>query len=168
MPNINALLAVNNEPHPCRLLEKEGSHFSFQQWKEIDLLLEKFEACFQPGREPSPFIEHHINTRDHLPEAVPPYRMKPSKKEILKQEIDKLLSEGIIEEYEFPYDSPLVLIQKPNGIFHFCIDYKKLNEITVVDTYPLPEMDNLLHQAKPTPFMSTLDLRAGYHQVKVH
>ncbi|GFW54671.1 transposon Tf2-9 polyprotein [Trichonephila clavipes] len=45
---------------------------------------------------------------------------------------------------------------------------KKLNEITVADTYPLPRMDDLLHQAKLTPFMSTLDLRAGYHQVKVH
>ncbi|GFW89417.1 retrovirus-related Pol polyprotein from transposon 17.6 [Trichonephila clavipes] len=94
--------------------------------------------------------------------------MNPSKKEILKQEIDRLLSEGIIEECESPYASPVVLIPKPNGTFRLCIDYRKLNEITVADTYPLPRMDGLLHQAKLTPFMSTLDLRAGYHQVKVH
>ncbi|GFY20471.1 hypothetical protein TNCV_211031 [Trichonephila clavipes] len=94
--------------------------------------------------------------------------MNPSKKEILKQEIDRLLSEGIIEECESPYASPVVLIPKPNGTFRLCIDYRKLNEITVADTYPLPRMDDLLHQAKLTPFMSTLDLRAGYHQVKVH
>ncbi|GFU01244.1 hypothetical protein TNCV_5123991 [Trichonephila clavipes] len=100
--------------------------------------------------------------------AVPPYRMNPSKKEILKQEIDRLLSEGIIEECESPYASPVALIPKPNGTFRLCIDYRKLNEITVADTYPLPRMDDLLHQAKLTPFMSTLDLRAGYHQVKVH
>ncbi|GFT99987.1 hypothetical protein TNCV_1079981 [Trichonephila clavipes] len=118
--------------------------------------------------EPTPFIEHRINTRNHLPVAVPPYRMNPSKKEILKQEIDRLLSEGIIEECESPYASPVVLIPKPNGTFRLCIDYRKLNEITVADTYPLPRMDDLLHQAKLTPFMSTLDLRAGYHQVKVH
>ncbi|GFS92598.1 retrovirus-related Pol polyprotein from transposon 297 [Trichonephila clavipes] len=62
----------------------------------------------------------------------------------------------------------VVLIPKPNGTFRLCIDYRKLNEITVADTYPLPRMDDLLHQAKLTPFMSTLDLRAGYHQVKVH
>ncbi|GFV01045.1 hypothetical protein TNCV_1009661 [Trichonephila clavipes] len=85
-----------------------------------------------------------------------------------KQEIDRLLSEGIIEECESPYASPVVLIPKPNGTFRLCIDYRKLNEITVADTYPLPRMDDLLHQAKLTPFMSTLDLRAGYHQVKVH
>ncbi|GFX52436.1 retrovirus-related Pol polyprotein from transposon 17.6 [Trichonephila clavipes] len=94
--------------------------------------------------------------------------MNPSKKEILKQEIDRLLSEGIIEECESPYASLVVLIPKPNGTFRLCIDYRKLNEITVADTYPLPRMDDLLHQAKLTALMSTLDLRAGYHQVKVH
>ncbi|GFW88381.1 retrovirus-related Pol polyprotein from transposon 297 [Trichonephila clavipes] len=94
--------------------------------------------------------------------------MNPSKKEILKGKIDRLLAEGIIEECKSPYAFPVVLISKPNGIFRLCIDYRKLNEITVADTYPLPRMDDLLHQAKLTPFMSTLDLRAGYHQVKVH
>ncbi|GFT17099.1 hypothetical protein TNCV_4738271 [Trichonephila clavipes] len=109
------------------------------------------------------------NARETIfPVAVPPYRINPSKKEILKQEIDRLLSEGIIEECESPYASPVVLIPKPNGTFRLCIDYRKLNEITVADIYPLPRMDDLLHQAKLTPFMSTLDLRAGYHQVKVH
>ncbi|GFT35704.1 retrovirus-related Pol polyprotein from transposon 17.6 [Trichonephila clavipes] len=167
-PNINALLTVDPEPHLCQLRKNKGTHLSLPQREEINSLLEKYEECFQPGREPTPFIEHRINTRNHLPVAVPPYRMNPSKKEILKQEIDRLLSEGIIEECESPYASPVVLIPKPNGTFRLCIDYKKLNEITVADTYPLPRMDDLLHQAKLTPFMSTLDLRAGYHQVKVH
>ncbi|GFU02446.1 retrovirus-related Pol polyprotein from transposon opus [Trichonephila clavipes] len=94
--------------------------------------------------------------------------MNTSKKEILKREIDRLLAEGIIEECESPYASPVVLIPKPNGTFRLCIDYRKLNEIKVADTYPLARMDDLLHQAKLTPFMSTLDLRAAYHQVKVH
>ncbi|GFV75356.1 retrovirus-related Pol polyprotein from transposon 17.6 [Trichonephila clavipes] len=167
-PNINTLLTVDPEPHLCQLRKNEGTHLSLPQREEINSLLEKYEECFQLGREPTPFIEHRINTRNHLPVAVPPYRMNPSKKEILKQEIDRLLSEGIIEECESPYASPVVLIPKPNGTFRLCIDYRKLNEITVTDTYPLPRMDDLLHQAKLTPFMSTLDLRAGYHQVKVH
>ncbi|GFW87661.1 retrovirus-related Pol polyprotein from transposon 17.6 [Trichonephila clavipes] len=157
-PNINALLTVDPKPHLCQLRKNEGTHLSLPQREEINSLLEKYEECFQPGGEPTPFIEHRINTRNHLPVAVPPYRMNPSKKEILKQEIDRLLSEGIIEECESPYASPVVLIPKPNGTFRLCIDYMKLNEITVADTYPLPRMDDLLHQAKLTPFMSTLDL----------
>ncbi|GFX11413.1 retrovirus-related Pol polyprotein from transposon 17.6 [Trichonephila clavipes] len=167
-PNINALLTVDTEPHPCQLRENEGTHLSLSQRKEINSLFEKYEECFQQGEEPTPIIEHRINTRDHLPVVVLPYRMNPSKKEILKREIDKLLAEGLIEECESPYASPVVLIPKPNGTFLLCIDYRQLNEITVADIYPLPRMDDLLHQAKLTLFMSTLDLSAGYHQVKVH
>ncbi|GFV45831.1 retrovirus-related Pol polyprotein from transposon 297 [Trichonephila clavipes] len=161
-PNINALLTVDTEPHPCQLRENEGTHLSLTQRKEINSLLEKYEECFQPGGEPIPIIEHRINTRDHLLVAVLPYKMNPSKKEILKREIDRFLAEGIIEECESTYASPVVLMPKPNGTFRLCIDYRKLNEITVAGTYPLPRMDDLLHQAKLTPFMSTLDLRAGY------
>ncbi|GFS88612.1 transposon Ty3-I Gag-Pol polyprotein [Trichonephila clavipes] len=142
-PNINALLTVDPEPHLCQLRKNEGTHLSLPQREEINSLLEKYEECFQPGGELTPFIEHRINTRNHLPVAVPPYRMNPSKKEILKQEIDGLLSEGIIEECESPYASPVVLIPKPNGTFRLCIDYRKLNEITVADTYPLPRMDDV-------------------------
>ncbi|GFW08851.1 uncharacterized protein TNCV_993681 [Trichonephila clavipes] len=97
-PNINALLTIDPEPHLCQFRKNEGTHLSLPQREELNSLLEKYEECFQPGGEPTPFIEHRINTRNHLPVAVPPYRMNPSKKEILKQEIDRLLSEGIIEE----------------------------------------------------------------------
>ncbi|GFT28940.1 transposon Tf2-9 polyprotein [Trichonephila clavipes] len=61
--NINALLTVDTEPHPCQLRENEGTHFSLTQRKEINSLLEKYEECFQPGGEPTPIIEHRINTR---------------------------------------------------------------------------------------------------------
>ncbi|GFR00074.1 transposon Ty3-I Gag-Pol polyprotein [Trichonephila clavata] len=71
-PNINALLTVDPEPHPCQLRGNEGTHLSLQQREEINKLLEKYEECFQPGGEPTPFIEHRINTRAHLPVAVPP------------------------------------------------------------------------------------------------
>ncbi|KAF8781604.1 Transposon Tf2-6 polyprotein like [Argiope bruennichi] len=166
--DIKSLLAVPVASHPCQLREKEGTHLSGEQRTKFNSLLKRYEKCFQPGGEPTPFIEHRINTGDHLPVAVPPYRMSPTKKETLKQEIDRLLAEGIIEECESPYASPVVLIPKANGTMRLCIDYRKLNSITIPDSYPLPRMDDLLHEAKPTPFMSAIDLKAGYHQVKVH
>ncbi|GFX67351.1 uncharacterized protein TNCV_720151 [Trichonephila clavipes] len=81
-PNINALLTVDPKPHLWQLRKNEGTHLSLPQREEINSLLEKYEECFQP--EPTTSIEHRINTRNHLPVAVPPYRMNPSKKEILK------------------------------------------------------------------------------------
>ncbi|GFX97032.1 uncharacterized protein TNCV_1997641 [Trichonephila clavipes] len=56
-PNINALLTVDTEPHPCQIPENEGTHLSLRQRKEINSLLEKYEECFQPGGEPTPIIE---------------------------------------------------------------------------------------------------------------
>ncbi|GBN09022.1 Transposon Tf2-6 polyprotein [Araneus ventricosus] len=94
--------------------------------------------------------------------------MTPAKKELLKKELESLLAEGIIEECESPYASPVVLVPKPNGSIRLCIDYGKLNATTIPNTYPLPRMDDLLNEAKSTKFMSTIDLKAGYHQVKVY
>ncbi|GIY65562.1 endonuclease [Caerostris extrusa] len=88
------------------------------------------------------------------PFPVPPYRMSPAKKEILKQEIDRLLAEGIIEQCESLYASPVVLILKSNGTMRLCIDDWKLNSITVPDSYPLPRIDDLLNSnddRKPVP-----------------
>ncbi|GFV93573.1 retrovirus-related Pol polyprotein from transposon 297 [Trichonephila clavipes] len=89
-------------------------------------------------------------------------------KEHLKKEIDNLLADNIIEECESPYAAPVVLVPKSNGTVRLCIDYRKLYAITIPDKYPLPLMDVLLHDAKSTAFMSTLDLKSGYHQVEVN
>ncbi|GFW47434.1 hypothetical protein TNCV_4537241 [Trichonephila clavipes] len=94
--------------------------------------------------------------------------MSPVKKEILRKEIEDLHEKDIIEECESPYGAPVILISKPNNQFRLCIDYRKLNEVTVSDTYPLPRMDDLLQEAKHTAYISTIDLKSGYHQVNVN
>ncbi|GFS56600.1 retrovirus-related Pol polyprotein from transposon 17.6 [Trichonephila clavipes] len=94
--------------------------------------------------------------------------MSPVKKEILRKEIQDLLEKDIIEECESPYGAPVVLIPKPNNQFRLCIDYRKLNEVMVSETYPLPRMDDLLQEAKHTAYISTIDLKSGYHQVNVN
>ncbi|GFT42188.1 hypothetical protein TNCV_1008631 [Trichonephila clavipes] len=136
-PNINALLTGDPEPHLCQLRKNEGTYLSLPQREELNSLLEKYEECFQPGGEPTPFIEHRINTRNHLPVAVPPYRMNPSKKEILKQEIDRLLSEGIIEECaRFKATN-----QKPAGLIRTPV-YSQRFEVIAIDLFgPLPQTD---------------------------
>ncbi|GFT43635.1 retrovirus-related Pol polyprotein from transposon 17.6 [Trichonephila clavipes] len=101
------------------------------------------------------------------PIATSSYRMNPVKKEVLREQIEELLRQNVIEEFESPYAAPVVLVPKPNGKVRLCVDYRKLNSVTKVDAYPLPRMDDLLNEATPTSFMSTIDLQSGYHQVKV-
>ncbi|GFX63117.1 transposon Tf2-6 polyprotein [Trichonephila clavipes] len=109
-----------------------------------------------------------LNESDHPPVSTAPYRLSPNRKEHLRKEIDNLLAHNIIEECESPYAAPVVLVPKSNGTVRLCIDYRKLNAITIPDKYPLPLMEVLLHVAKSTAFMSTLDLKSGYHQVEVN
>ncbi|GFV57088.1 retrovirus-related Pol polyprotein from transposon 297 [Trichonephila clavipes] len=136
--------------------------------EKLNLLLESFQNVFEPGGEATHILEHHINTGNSPPISVPPYRMSHVKKEILRKEIEDLLEKDIIEECESPYGAPVVLIPKPNNQLRLCIDYRKLNEVTVPDTYPLPRMDDLLQEAKHTAYISTIDLKSGYHQVNVN
>ncbi|GFV55264.1 retrovirus-related Pol polyprotein from transposon 297 [Trichonephila clavipes] len=149
------------------LRKDEGKNISPEQARKINILLDRNEVCFQPGGEPTPYIEHRIDTSDHPPIATSPYRMNPVKKEVLREQIEELLRQNVIEECESPYAAPVVLVPKPNGKVRLCVDYRKLNSVTKVDAYLLPRMDDLLNEAAPTSFMSTIDLQSGYHQVKV-
>ncbi|GFT65099.1 retrovirus-related Pol polyprotein from transposon 17.6 [Trichonephila clavipes] len=100
-------------------------------------MLKSYQNVFEPGGEATNILEHHINMGNSPPISVPPNRMSPVKKKILRKEVEDLLEKDIIEECESPYGAPVVLIQKPNNQFRLCIDYRKLNEVTVPDIYPL-------------------------------
>lgn len=64
--------------------------------------------------------------------------------------------------------SMVILVPKGENDVRVCIDYRRLNEVTKHDRYPLPRIDDLLHQAKAMPYMTTIDLQSGYWQIKVH
>ncbi|GFX34650.1 retrovirus-related Pol polyprotein from transposon 297 [Trichonephila clavipes] len=109
-----------------------------------------------------------LNESDHPTVSTAPYRLCPNRKEHLRKEIKNLLADNTIEECESPYAAPVVLVHKSNGTVRLCIDYRKLNAITVPDKHPLTLMNVLLHDANSTAFMSTLDLTSDYHRVEVN
>uniref|UniRef100_V5I885 Retrovirus-related Pol polyprotein from transposon 17.6 n=1 Tax=Anoplophora glabripennis TaxID=217634 RepID=V5I885_ANOGL len=150
------------------LRSDEGTMLTDEQRNRLNALLEENQDIFEMGGEPTPYAEHYINTGDHPPISTPPYRMTTAKKEVLKRELDKLLEEGIIEECESPWAAPVVLVPKKDGGTRLCIDYRRLNSVTVSDSYPLPRIDDLLHATKRTFYMTTIDFRSGYHQIKVN
>lgn len=125
------------------------------------------QDVFTPNGEPVKGFEHVIETGMHKPVSVPPYRLSPMKTEILKKEVSKMLAEKVIEPCSSPWAAPVVLVPKKDGSTRVCVDYRQLNAVTTPDAYPMPRIDDLLHNAKPTPYMSTIDLRAGYWQISV-
>ncbi|CAG4935861.1 unnamed protein product [Colias eurytheme] len=147
------------------LREDEGALLTEEERGGLQNLLCEYSDIFDIVGEPTPFAEHHIDTGDHPPIALPPYRVTPAKKEIMRAELDKMLAEDVIEECESAWAAPCVLVPKRNGTYRFCVDYRKLNAVTKTDAYPMPRIDELLQSTKKGCVMSSLDLRSGYWQV---
>ncbi|KAG6462837.1 hypothetical protein O3G_MSEX013500 [Manduca sexta] len=149
------------------LREDEATRLTVEERVQLSNDLDNNRDIFEPGGAATSFAVHRIDTGDHPPISVPPYRVTPAKKNILKKEIDKMLQEGIIEEADSEWTSPVVLVPKKDGTVRFCVDYRKLNHITRADKYPLPLIDELIQSTKCNSVMSTIDLKSGYWQIEV-
>ena len=112
-------------------------------------------------------IKHKINTGEHEPIAGKPYRTNDEKKKIIKEEIEKMEKSGIIRKSYSPWASPVVIIDKKDGSKRFCIDFRKVNDITKTDAHPLPRIDDLLEQFRTARYFSSMDLASGYWQVEM-
>ena len=99
------------------------------------------------------------------PIALAPYKIPHSKEEKLNEEIDKLIAQGSVRPSVSPWSFPVVLVNKPDGSIRLCVDYRKLNQVTVGDSYPLPIIDDLIMELGDAKIFSQLDLVQAYHQV---
>lgn len=150
------------------LKPSDGECLAQHERHELERILQKHATIFGGIGEPTPYMEHFINTDNHQPIASAAYRLSFAKTRELKTEVDQMLELGIVEECESAWASPVVMVPKRDGGIRVCVDYRKLNNITTPDRYPLPRIDDLLHAAKSTKFMTTLDLQSGYYQIAVN
>ncbi|CAF3221850.1 unnamed protein product [Rotaria sp. Silwood2] len=139
------------------------------QKEKINQLIHKFPDVFneQPGRTKK--LQHQINlVSDAQPFNSPPFRYAPTRKQVIEQNLNEMLDQGIISPSTSPWASPVILVPKKDGSLRFCIDYRKLNAVTIRDAYPLPRIDDTLDSLQQAKFVSTLDLRSGYWQVEMN
>ena len=93
--------------------------------------------------------------------------MPPAQREVVKRLLDDMLRDDVIQPSSSPWASPIVLATKKDGSPRFCVDYRKLNEVTQKDAYPLPQIDETLETLAESQLFSTLDLASGYWQVEL-
>jgi hypothetical protein len=121
-----------------------------------------------PGMPPDRDIEFVIELiPGTAPIAQRPYRMNPQELEELKKQLADMLSKGLIRPSASPWGSPVLFVDKRDGTIRLCVDYCKLNEVTIKNKYPLPNIEDLFDQLNGGKVFSKIDLRIGYHQLKV-
>ncbi|GJZ21754.1 putative reverse transcriptase domain-containing protein [Tanacetum coccineum] len=120
------------------------------------------------GLPPTRQVEFQI---DLVPGAAPvaraPYRLAPSEMKELSEQLKELFDKGFIRPRFSPWGAPVLFVKKKDGSFRMCIDYRELNKLTVKNRYPLPRIDDLFDQLQGSSVYSKIDLRSGYHQLRV-
>ena len=111
--------------------------------------------------------EVHINTGDAVPKKQPVRRVPFAVRQEVAKQLQKMLRDGIIQPSSSPWASAIVLVRKKDGSLRLCVDYRHLNSVTKPDTFPLPRIDDLLDQLGRARYFTTLDLAAGYWQIRV-
>lgn len=117
-------------------------------------------------------IKHKIRTTDNIPIHTKSYKYPKVYEEVVRQQVDKLLKDGIVRESISPYTSPVWVVPKKSDAsgqkkFRLVIDYRKLNEKTISDRYPIPEITDILDKLGRTSYFSTIDLVSGFHQIQL-
>ncbi|GJW32101.1 putative reverse transcriptase domain-containing protein [Tanacetum coccineum] len=121
-----------------------------------------------PGLPPVRQVEFQI---DLIPGAAPvaraPYRLAPSEMQELSNQLQELADRGFIRPSTSPWGAPVLFVKKKDGSFRMCINYRELNKLTVRNHYPLPRIDDLFNQLQSSSTYLKIDLRSGYHQLRV-
>ena len=154
--------------HLTCVLPEEG--LSRRQAREAGRLLRQYEDVFvgpdgKVGQ--TSLVEHTIDTGDARPFRIPVRRLGPVEREIAEEQVANLLKDGKIVPSHSPWASPLVLVKKKDGSPRLCCDYRKLNNVTVKDSYPLPRIDDILMSLGGCEYLSSMDLASGYYQVAI-
>ncbi|GJZ61514.1 putative reverse transcriptase domain-containing protein [Tanacetum coccineum] len=173
VPYGNDMLIVQGERSGVKnesRLEVISSIRTQKQIEDVPIVRYFLEVFLEdlPGLPPTRQVEFHIEL---IPGAAPvaraPYRLAPAEMKELAEQLKELSDKGFIRPSSSPWGAPILFVKKKDGSFRMCIDYRELNKLTVKNRYPLPRIDDLFDQLQGSSIYSKIDLRSGYHQLRV-
>lgn len=151
----------------------QSNDWNTEESESITNIIEEYQDIFHLPNENlsySKIVKHTIPTlSDTAPINIRPYRLPQIQKEEIDKQMEKLLEDKIISPSKSPWNFPLLVVPKKGTTkFRVVVDYRKLNNITIGDAFPLPNINEIFDQLGFCQYFSTLDLANGYHQLQVH
>jgi transposase InsO family protein len=149
-------------------------HLSDMEADALAPVLEEYMGLFCPNETPpaTDIIQHHIPTGDAKPIYQRPYRTPHHQKPLIEKFVREQLEAGIIKPSESPWSSPIVIVPKKSSDgkpkYRFCVDFRRLNAVTIPDVYPIPNIADTLDHLGGCTYFTTLDLTSGYYQISMH
>lgn len=140
-------------------------HLSRDQTRDILQVVRDCSCLFGDVPTRTTVLEHDIDVSGAVPIKQHPYRINAVKRSIMKQEILYLLEHNLARPSSSPWSSPCILVPKPDSTFRFCTDYRKVNSVTIPDSYPMPRLDDCVDTIGSARYVTKLDLLKGYWQV---
>ncbi|XP_045782267.1 uncharacterized protein LOC123878935 [Maniola jurtina] len=141
-----------------------------ERYELIDLLVSHSD-CFASSPTDigeTDLGEMSIKLTTDKPVNRKPYRLAHAEREVVTSKIEEMLESNIIRESASEYASPIILVRKKNGDYRLCVDYRALNAVTVKERFPLPHIDDQLSKLAGKRVFTSLDLFAGYHNIKIN
>ena len=154
--------------HLTDLFERSSVELSEKEQQYLRQCLIKYQIIFAKNDEDlgrTNLVQHNIEIGEGRPIKQHPRRLPMMMRNVEQEEVDRMLERNIIVPSSSPWASPTVMVKKKDGKIRFCIDYRKLNEITKKDAYPLPRIDDCIDNLDGAKYFCTMDLQSGYWQV---
>lgn len=137
---------------------------------QVEQVLQQYQTVFIDPKAlpPSRAHDHHIPLLPNTTQMNSrPYRYSPLHKTEIERQVIELLQARLISHSTSPFASPVLLVQKKDGSWRFCVDYRKLNAVTVKNRFPMPVIEEILEELAGSKYFTKLDMRSGYHQVRM-
>ncbi|MCO5603226.1 hypothetical protein L7F22_057373 [Adiantum nelumboides] len=101
------------------------------------------------------------------PPNKPPYRVSQAQQEEIMRQVNELVEKGMVRPSSSPFCSPVLLVQKKDGTYRMCVDYRALNRITIKNRFPVPGVEDLFDKLQGSTYFSRIDIKSGYHQIRI-
>lgn len=161
LPKINEILVdSDNSSINVHQLDSEQS-------KRLDCVVKSFPSCEVQGLGKTSLLKHVINVGNATPIKQRHYAVSPAIEKKMFEEIDRMLELGVIEESMSAWSSPVTIVSKPGGKSRLCLDARRVNSVTVKDSYPMPIIGSILSRLKDTYYISSIDLKDAFWQVEL-